>query len=71
MMNTFVSDILGLKDEQAANNDLPNVLELIVALRNEAKVNHDYAASDKIRNELQKIGFQLHDGKEGANWSKI
>lgn len=71
MMNTFVFDILGLKNEQAANNDLPKVLELIVSLRNEAKLNKDYATSDKIRDGLQKIGFQLKDSKEGTNWSKI
>jgi len=71
LMNTFVFDILGLKNEQAANDDLPKVLNFIVTLRNEAKVNHDYAASDKIRNGLQELGFQLKDSKEGTNWSKI
>ncbi|HEY2582255.1 MAG TPA: DALR domain-containing protein, partial [Mucilaginibacter sp.] len=71
LINTFVFDVLGLKNEQAANDDLPKVLNLIVALRNEAKTNHDYATSDKIRNGLQKIGFQLNDSKEGTNWSKI
>ncbi len=71
MMNTFVFEILGLKDEQADNDDLPKVLDLIVALRNEAKQNKDYATSDKIRDGLQKIGFQLKDSKEGTNWSKI
>ncbi|MGF7079512.1 cysteine--tRNA ligase [Mucilaginibacter sp. UYCu711] len=68
---TFVFDVLGLKDEQAANDDLPKVLNLIVTLRNEAKANQDYATSDKIRDGLQKIGFQLKDSKEGTNWSKI
>jgi cysteinyl-tRNA synthetase len=71
LMNTFVLDVLGLKNEQAANDDLPKVLNLVVSLRNEAKVNHDYATSDKIRNGLQQIGFQLNDSKEGTNWSKI
>jgi len=67
----FVFDILGLKDEQAANDDLPKVLNFIVDLRSEAKSNHDYATSDKIRDGLQKIGFQLKDSKEGTNWGKI
>ena len=71
LMNNFITDILGLKNEQAANDDLPKILGLIVALRTEAKQNHDYATSDKIRNGLQKIGFQLNDSKEGTNWSKI
>ena len=71
LMNSFVLDILGLKDEQAAGDDLPQVLNFIVNLRNEAKGSQDYATSDKIRNGLQQIGFQLKDTKEGTNWTKI
>ncbi len=71
LVQTFVFDILGLMDEQAANDDLPRVLNFIVDLRSEAKTNHDYATSDKIRNGLQKVGFQLKDSKEGTTWSKI
>jgi cysteinyl-tRNA synthetase len=71
MMNTFVLDILGLKNEQAANDDLPKIMDMIITLRNEAKASHDYATSDKIRNGLQQIGFKLNDSKEGTNWSKI
>jgi cysteinyl-tRNA synthetase len=71
IINVFVFEVLGLKNEQAANDDLPKVLNLVVTLRNEAKNNKDYATSDKIRDGLQKIGFQLKDSKEGTNWSKI
>jgi cysteinyl-tRNA synthetase len=71
LMKTFVENILGLKNEQAADDDLPQVLSFIVDLRNEAKKTKDYATSDKIRDGLQKIGFQLKDSKEGTNWSKI
>ncbi|MBC7399204.1 MAG: cysteine--tRNA ligase [Mucilaginibacter sp.] len=71
IITTFVFDVLGLKNEQAANDDLPKLLSLVVTLRNEAKANQDYATSDKIRDGLQKIGFQLKDSKEGTNWSKI
>ena len=71
LMNSFVLDVLGLKDEQAAGDDLPQVLNFIVNLRNEAKSSQDYATSDKIRNCLQQIGFQLKDTKEGTNWTKI
>ena len=70
LMNTFVLDVLGLKDEQADNDDLPNILNLIVDLRSEAKANKDYAMSDKIRDGLSKIGFQLKDSKDGTHWSK-
>jgi cysteinyl-tRNA synthetase len=71
LMRQFTLDVLGLKNEMAANDDLPNVLNMIVDLRSEAKTNSDYATSDKIRVGLQKIGFQLKDSKEGTTWSKI
>lgn len=70
LMHTFVLDVLGLKDEQADNDDLPKVLNLIVELRNEAKASKDYATSDKIREGLSKVGFQLKDSKDGTLWSK-
>ncbi len=71
IITTFVFAVLGLKNEQAANDDMPKIMGLVVALRNEAKTNKDYATSDKIRDGLQNIGFQLKDSKEGTDWSKI
>jgi cysteinyl-tRNA synthetase len=71
LMRQFILDILGLKNELATNDDLPNVMNMIVDLRSEAKSNSDYATSDKIREGLQKIGFQLKDSKDGTTWSKI
>lgn len=71
LMQQFILDVLGLKNEQAGNDDLPKVLDMIVGLRSGAKINRDYATSDKIRDGLQQIGFQLKDGKDGTTWSKI
>lgn len=71
LMNDFILDVLGLKNEQAANDDLPKVMDMIVSMRNDAKINKDYATSDRIRIGLQQIGFQLKDGKDGTTWSKV
>ncbi|WP_343533695.1 cysteine--tRNA ligase [Pedobacter sp.] len=71
LMNDFVFDIFGLKDEESSNTDMNEVLEMIIALRKEAKENKDYATSDSIRIGLQNIGIQLKDSKEGTTWSKI
>lgn len=71
LMNHFVIDVLGLKDEQTANDELPKVIDFIINLRSEAKTNRDYATSDKIRIGLEQIGFQLKDSKEKTTWSKI
>ncbi len=71
LMNDFVFDVFGLKDEESSNVGLNSVLEMVIALRKEAKENKDYATSDKIRIGLQEMGIQLKDSKEGTTWSKI
>jgi cysteinyl-tRNA synthetase len=71
LMQIFLVDVLGLRSEAAANDELPNVLDFIINLRSEAKKSQDYATSDKIRIGLQEIGFQLKDSKEGTTWNKI
>ncbi len=71
LLQHFVIDVLGLKDESAASDELPKVLDLVIKLRSEAKTNQDYATSDKIRQGLQKIGYQLKDSKEETSWTKI
>ena len=70
LINDFVFDILGLKDEESDNLELNSVLDMVIELRKEAKENKDYATSDKIRIGLQELGIQLKDGKEGTTWSK-
>jgi cysteinyl-tRNA synthetase len=69
-MHAFIFDVLGLKDEDSSNGELNEVLEMVIALRKEAKENKDYATSDLIRVGLQHIGIQLKDSKDGTTWSK-
>ncbi|WP_421946142.1 cysteine--tRNA ligase [Pedobacter sp.] len=71
LINDFVFEILGLKDEESDNLELNSVLDMVIQLRKEAKENKDYATSDKIRIGLQDLGIQLKDGKEGTTWSKV
>ena len=71
LVNDFVFEILGLKDEESDNLELNSVLDMVIQLRKEAKENKDYATSDKIRIGLQELGIQLKDGKEGTTWSKV
>jgi len=71
LLQDFVVDVLGLKDESAASEELPKVLDFVINLRSEAKSNQDYATSDKIRQGMQQIGYQLKDSKEGTSWTKI
>ena len=72
LFNAFVFDIFGLKSEDqeiSGNSEILNeVVGLLMKLRTEAKANKDWATSDKIRNELMAIGFDIKDGKEGVSW---
>ncbi|TKC01734.1 cysteine--tRNA ligase [Pedobacter cryotolerans] len=70
LVNDFVFEVFGLKDEESSNTELNEVLDMVIALRKEAKENKDYAISDQIRIGLQNIGIQLKDSKEGTTWSK-
>lgn len=70
--NDFFYDVLGLKQEDNEGGDTAGLLGLIVNLRNQAKANKDYATSDKIREGLKQIGFQLNDNKQGTtDWIRI
>ncbi|HZY24673.1 MAG TPA: DALR domain-containing protein, partial [Bacteroidales bacterium] len=73
LFNTFVFDLLGLKDETsgAADDKLTDeLMKIIIDLRQEAKKNKDFPTSDKIRNELKNTGIILKDTKEGAAWER-
>ena len=71
-MQAFVVDVLGLEDQQEATSDssvLDGVVQLLIDLRENARADKDFATSDKIRDELNALGVQLKDGKEGTSYS--
>jgi len=73
LFNTFVFEILGLKDESTSMNDeklTGDLMKIIIDLRQAAKNNKDWSTSDKIRNELKNAGVVLKDLKEGAEWER-
>jgi cysteinyl-tRNA synthetase len=73
LFNTFVFEILGLKDETTVMGDeklTGDLMKIIIDLRQAAKNNEDWPTSDKIRNELKNAGVVLKDMKEGAEWER-
>ncbi len=68
-----VYNILGLKEEQAAaggdDHVLAGAVELLISLRKEAKAGKDWATADKIRDDLNALGIELKDTKDGVEWS--
>lgn len=70
--HTFAFDILGLKEETKEEGHeelLDYLVRYLLDIRQEAKMNKDYAASDKIRNKLAELGVEIKDRKDGADWS--
>lgn len=67
----FAFDILGLKQEILSENNkvLDDVIAVLIEMRHEAKMKKDFAASDRIRDELKKINIILKDTKEGTIWT--
>ncbi len=67
----MVFGILGLKaEEEKSNSDdkFTETVNLLLNIRLEAKQNKDFATSDKIRDELNKIGIIVKDKKDGFEW---
>ena len=67
----FVSDVLGLegKSNEQKDDKSEKLVELVLAMRAEAKSNKDYMLSDKIRDDLSKIGVVIKDGKDGTTYT--
>jgi cysteinyl-tRNA synthetase len=71
VFSLFLEDILGLQTESSASEGLEayqKAVDLLLNIRLEAKKNKDWATSDKIRNELTALGFEIKDTKEGFEW---
>ncbi len=67
----FLEDIMGLQQVSASDNEaFTGVMQLLIDIRKEAKGKKDFATSDKIRNQLLKLGIQLKDEKGGEmSWN--
>ncbi|HAB27326.1 MAG TPA: cysteine--tRNA ligase [Xanthomarina gelatinilytica] len=74
-IHAFVFDIMGLEeltttdDNKGTNEKLTGTVAFLIKLRQEARANKDFALSDQIRDELQDLGIQLKDGKDGTSFS--
>ena len=69
----ITKDILGLCFDDQANNDtlkaFSETVNLLLQMRLEAKQRKDWETSDKIRDNLVKLGFNIKDTKNGFEWS--
>ncbi|SFM87077.1 cysteinyl-tRNA synthetase [Algoriella xinjiangensis] len=71
IMHGFVFDVLGLQTENTnVNSDkLDGVVKMLIEMRNQARVDKNWALSDQIRDQLSALGIQLKDGSEGTSYT--
>jgi cysteinyl-tRNA synthetase len=47
-----------------------NEIEALIARRNEARANKDWAAADDFRDQLTEMGITIEDGPDGTTWRR-
>jgi len=55
---------------QVRREALDSEIEVLIAKRTEARKNKDFATSDKIRDDLLKMGIVLEDTGQGVKWKR-
>jgi len=74
LFRTFAFDILGLA-EDAGKSDKEReaafgaVVDMILQQRQQAKADKNWTLSDKIRDDLAALGFEVKDTKDGFSWT--
>ena len=74
VFRVFAFDILGLKEDSGQSNKAREeafgaVVNMLLEQRQQAKVDKNWALSDKIRDELAALGFDVKDTKDGFAWT--
>jgi cysteinyl-tRNA synthetase len=71
LYRTFVCDILGIYDisKSPENKELLHgLIDFLLKMRMDARNNKDFKTSDRIRSELEKLGVEIHDTKDGFEY---
>lgn len=65
-----VGDLLGLKAETEGDDAymIEGLVSMILQVRQQAKADKNWAVSDKIRDELARLGVMVKDRKDGVDW---
>ncbi|HEY3426581.1 MAG TPA: cysteine--tRNA ligase [Negativicutes bacterium] len=71
-----MADILGILVQERAgtveggNELVPQLMDIIIEIRQTARKNKDWATSDRIRDSLGAVGIILEDSPQGVRWKK-
>ena len=63
-------NVLGLLYNRKADSNLDDEIEALIAARNDARKNKNWAEADRIRDELKAQGIILEDTPQGVKWHR-
>jgi cysteinyl-tRNA synthetase len=67
VFNGMLLEVLGLSPEAKSDSGaLDGIMQMLIKMRRNAKLNKDFALSDQIRDELIATGVQLKDNRDGT-----
>jgi len=72
--NDFLFHVLGFKQESKTSNkndSSDELINLLIKIRNQARVNKNFELSDQIRYDLLELGVQLNDEKKNSSYKFI
>ena len=72
--NDFLFHVLGFKQESKTSNkndSSDELINLLIKIRNQARVNKNFELSDQIRYDLLELGVQLNDEKKDSSYKFI
>lgn len=72
LYKSFLIDILGIKMEEKINTAqtelLHQLIDEILNLRYEVRLQKNFAKSDEIRDRMLELGIEIKDTKDGSTW---
>ncbi|MGN8224136.1 cysteine--tRNA ligase [Gracilimonas sp. BCB1] len=70
-LHSVVEEVLGIWPGEEAGGDeqlTSDLIDLLIEIRKDARTNKNFELSDKIRDDLNELGVQLMDGKDGTSF---
>lgn len=67
--NGFLNDVLGIETKENSESQLlPEVMDILSELRNDARAKKNFEYADYIRDRLASLGIQINDSKEKTTY---
>ena len=65
-----IQKILIKYEKNVDGKSIEELIDMLLAIREEARKRKDWGTSDDIRKELENIGFEIQDTNDGPTWRK-